>query len=260
MQKKAFTLIELLVVIAIIAILAAILFPVFAQAKAAAKKTACLSNERQVGTSLMLYTGDADDTLPAVYDPQGGYGLALGFMDPAAGNNWASAIYPYVKNLPVFTCPASTPRTGAGGYDAATAKGAANTNYFLNGVVDGKSLTVVPQPSGTIFLHELRYYTRTAQVRPLHYTYWTAMGKNMATTNWQAFINVNYDAGHMEGSNLLFTDGHAGYRKRSALTYAMFGCPPDLNPGKPTNLLPASSAYDAQVTARFNNDNYTSAF
>ncbi len=63
----AFTLIELLVVIAIIAILAAILFPVFAQAKEAAKKTACLSNGKQIGTAVMLYLGDSDDTYPIHY-------------------------------------------------------------------------------------------------------------------------------------------------------------------------------------------------
>ena len=60
-MKRAFTLIELLVVIAIIAILAAILFPVFAQAKAAAKNTVALSNMKQIGTSIMLYANDADD-------------------------------------------------------------------------------------------------------------------------------------------------------------------------------------------------------
>ncbi|MGE0002253.1 MAG: prepilin-type N-terminal cleavage/methylation domain-containing protein [Fimbriimonadaceae bacterium] len=63
-MKRAFTLIELLVVIAIIAILAAILFPVFAQAKAAAKNTACLSNGRQIGMAVKLYLGDFDDTMP----------------------------------------------------------------------------------------------------------------------------------------------------------------------------------------------------
>ena len=62
--KKAFTLIELLVVIAIIAILAAILFPVFAQAKAAAKATGCLSNLKQLGTGMYLYANDSDDFLP----------------------------------------------------------------------------------------------------------------------------------------------------------------------------------------------------
>lgn len=91
MNNKAFTLIELLVVIAIIAILAAILFPVFAQAKAAAKKTAALSNAKQIGTSLFLYSTDNDDNFPAVYDGdnQGG--------DPIV------TLYPYTKNLQIWT-------------------------------------------------------------------------------------------------------------------------------------------------------------
>ncbi len=66
MNRRAFTLIELLVVIAIIAILAAILFPVFAQAKAAAKRTVALSNVKQIGTSMQLYAGDSDDVSPHV--------------------------------------------------------------------------------------------------------------------------------------------------------------------------------------------------
>src|SRR4051812_18732320 len=67
MQRKAFTLIELLVVIAIIAILAAILFPVFAQAKFAAKKTVDLSNAKQIGLTTKLYLADSDDTMPNFY-------------------------------------------------------------------------------------------------------------------------------------------------------------------------------------------------
>lgn len=95
--KKAFTLIELLVVIAIIAILAAILFPVFAQAKEAAKKTSCLSNAKQMGTGMMLYIGDVDDTLPWSaywdYSPVSGWATAAGGM-----HEWSSVILPYIKN------------------------------------------------------------------------------------------------------------------------------------------------------------------
>ncbi|MES1228346.1 MAG: prepilin-type N-terminal cleavage/methylation domain-containing protein, partial [Armatimonadota bacterium] len=74
MKRSAFTLIELLVVIAIIAILAAILFPVFAQAKIAAKKTSCLSNVKQMATAAQLYLGDFDDNYPL-----GSYNTASGF-------------------------------------------------------------------------------------------------------------------------------------------------------------------------------------
>lgn len=93
MKRYAFTLIELLVVIAIIATLAAILFPVFAQAKAAAKKTACLSNAKQIGTSSLIYATDNDDLFPSVYD--GGTGTNCG-GDPVC------TMHPYCKNLDIW--------------------------------------------------------------------------------------------------------------------------------------------------------------
>jgi len=80
MQRKAFTLIELLVVIAIIAILAAILFPVFAQAKAAAKKTSALSGVKQTGLGILIYNGDFDDVYPQ--------GCGCGWYYPLDGG-WA---------------------------------------------------------------------------------------------------------------------------------------------------------------------------
>jgi len=96
-MKKAFTLIELLVVIAIIAILAAILFPVFAQAKEAAKKTQCLSNIKNLSLAVIMYTGDYDDLAPQ---------SSAGPNPPTpaqvtAGDyyiEWSQAVYPYIKN------------------------------------------------------------------------------------------------------------------------------------------------------------------
>ena len=105
----AFTLIELLVVIAIIAILAAILFPVFAQAKAAAKKSACLSNLRQLGMAFLMYENDNDGYYPDRRDLK----VSLGYkpwtdwppVDPRAG--WAEIIFaPYIKNQQIWSCPA----------------------------------------------------------------------------------------------------------------------------------------------------------
>ena len=97
-MKKAFTLIELLVVIAIIAILAAILFPVFAQAKLAAKKTADLSNVKQNMTAVLIYTNDADDILPPSreYEPY----------------VFAARVLPYTKSVALFKNPASSAPQG----------------------------------------------------------------------------------------------------------------------------------------------------
>lgn len=92
-KRPAFTLIELLVVIAIIAILASILFPVFAQARDKARQAACLSNTKQVALGVMQYAQDYDETLPV----QGDNGQNRG--------RWFVQIYPYVKSAEVFTCP-----------------------------------------------------------------------------------------------------------------------------------------------------------
>jgi prepilin-type N-terminal cleavage/methylation domain-containing protein len=129
-MKKAFTLIELLVVIAIIAILAAILFPVFAQAKEAAKKTQCLSNNKQIGLALLMYGNDNDDGYPTWSDYWGLYtelGSPTYFNDAATlaamGTSqdgpqfyWDAHLLPYVKdgNPPtatyggVWKCPDAT--------------------------------------------------------------------------------------------------------------------------------------------------------
>ena len=116
-KRAAFTLIELLVVIAIIAILAAILFPVFAQAREKARQTACLSNQKQIGNALLMYLQDYDEALPA---PD--WGAVPGYTGPersafawqpgrgatGPGPNapcWADVFQPYVKSTDVFKCP-----------------------------------------------------------------------------------------------------------------------------------------------------------
>ncbi|MDX2065008.1 MAG: prepilin-type N-terminal cleavage/methylation domain-containing protein [Fimbriimonadaceae bacterium] len=102
-MKKAFTLIELLVVIAIIAILAAILFPVFAQAKAAAKQTQNLSNMKQIGTAAQMYIADYDDTYPS--DPLFEFcpsdpSLGVGDIDRWGNYYWPFLFQPYTKQQP----------------------------------------------------------------------------------------------------------------------------------------------------------------
>jgi prepilin-type N-terminal cleavage/methylation domain-containing protein/prepilin-type processing-associated H-X9-DG protein len=99
-MRKAFTLIELLVVIAIIAILAAILFPVFAQAKLAAKKTKSLSNVKNLGTAYHIYLSDADDTTPSIWgtnDPSQCVAATLTYG--GCSNEWWMPIFPYFKSI-----------------------------------------------------------------------------------------------------------------------------------------------------------------
>jgi prepilin-type N-terminal cleavage/methylation domain-containing protein/prepilin-type processing-associated H-X9-DG protein len=119
MTKRGFTLIELLVVIAIIAILAAILFPVFAKAREKARQTSCLSNVKQIMLGVLMYAQDYDETLPSQ-----GPGQRTSTNPSCNGNpfpygtGWIQdKVMPYIKNTQIFTCPsASGLDMGAGGF------------------------------------------------------------------------------------------------------------------------------------------------
>jgi len=172
--EPGFTLIELLVVIAIISILAAILFPVFARARSNARKSACMSNMKQLGLGLMQYTQDYDETLPGNELAFGGFGEPLGWMQPyTPGNpntyrNWAREIMPYVKSKQIYMGAESKPRSqdGAPGGTTKVAEPGANTNYLMNGVIESVNLARIQTPADLVFLHEVRNFNRVAQVRP----------------------------------------------------------------------------------------------
>jgi prepilin-type N-terminal cleavage/methylation domain-containing protein/prepilin-type processing-associated H-X9-DG protein len=105
-RRRAFTLIELLVVIAIIAILAAILFPVFARAREQARKASCQSNLKQIGLGVAMYVQDYDETYP----------IATMYGNPAASVRWYGMLDPYIKNEQVFVCPTAGKIQYSGGY------------------------------------------------------------------------------------------------------------------------------------------------
>ncbi len=152
-SRAAFTLIELLVVIAIIAILAAILFPVFAQAREKARQTACLSNTKQLGMGIMQYVQDYDETLPI-----GGHGAP-----GVAANRWYKMTHPYVKNVDVLTCLSKTdgafrPKLNAAGYPGSIGGYGGNVhlmdwkNYETGTGVGGRSLAAITDVAGTFIV------------------------------------------------------------------------------------------------------------
>jgi prepilin-type N-terminal cleavage/methylation domain-containing protein len=167
MRNKAFTLIELLVVIAIIAILAAILFPVFAQAKLAAKKTQTLAQFKQVGLSLHIYITDSDDTFPLSmsYDTAGNrwrtgsfHAIPNGWtqtgnrhLDPRKTEEYSftlNAIQPYVKNVNIYEGAGMNKNNTANFQQApnSTVQGAP-VNLVYNGLLHAYSATSIAQPS-----------------------------------------------------------------------------------------------------------------
>lgn len=164
MYRRAFTLIELLVVIAIIAILAAILFPVFAQAKQAAKKTADLSNQKQLGTAFQIYLADYDDNHPLAFpiysDPVNGDQVdAFEYIDTPADwdltvsaayhdarrSAWSNSIQPYMKNMDLYSSPGATDYSLGWNYNQG--RKFANVNYVYNGLLTQYPSTAVEEPT-----------------------------------------------------------------------------------------------------------------
>lgn len=197
-RNVAFTLIELLVVIAIIAILAAILFPVFARARSKARQTACLSNLKQIGIASMMYAQDNDETLCLQY-----YGTG------ATGGSWDTVLIPYVKNDGVLVCPEDT--ISRGGTNRTRSYSWSRGPFFASGIYSGIPLADIPAPANVIHIGERHLnvnvaYTVNASVFNLP----TEQGPSSdgAVTNGKPV--------HGLGWNYEFADGHAKWYRPEA--------------------------------------------
>jgi prepilin-type N-terminal cleavage/methylation domain-containing protein/prepilin-type processing-associated H-X9-DG protein len=226
LQRRGFTLIELLVVIAIIAILAAILFPVFAQAREKARQAACLSNMKQVGIGLQMYAQDYDETLPPSRD------VVPHFGDPnviSRSPNFLGSLLPYTKNRAIFACPSAI-RNLPYAPNVMPPTELSDTNLLGNGVVMGRSLAIIDRPADIVYCQELNWRINQAQLRP------ATLDKGRTYTAWHytSPIGEGYSNLHREGGNLVFADGHAKFRRYKALRSGDFGLIPD-QPWSPTN-------------------------
>jgi prepilin-type N-terminal cleavage/methylation domain-containing protein/prepilin-type processing-associated H-X9-DG protein len=223
-RDRGFTLIELLVVIAIIAILAAILFPVFAQAREKARATTCLSNLRQVGLALQMYAQDYDETLQPTRVDIGN------FADPKAPANFLGSIMPYTKNKGIFVCPSSVDANQNPAYKGSGCTDISCSSLQGNAVVMGRSLAVVPNPADIIYLDENHFKWHIAWLRPAEYPkkgqfmYWHwNQGSGQGPGRVEQYNNV-----HTDGGNVVYVDGHAKHMKYARLRSSNFGMEPDL--------------------------------
>lgn len=191
-MRRGFTLIELLVVIAIIAILAAILFPVFAKAREKARQTSCLSNVKQVGVAFQMYSQDYDEMACPPY---------------TAANTFVSLLNPYVKNTQIFKCP-SSPATSewindAHTYDTCWTNGADVLNpcsYIMN---------------ANIFWTKLGTLTNTAETLQYSDGIWVGTDGSGATLVASQIDRVTRACRHNGGANCGFFDGHAKWINQS---------------------------------------------
>ncbi|MGI5819173.1 MAG: DUF1559 domain-containing protein [Armatimonadota bacterium] len=216
-MRRGFTLIELLVVIAIIAILAAILFPVFARAREKARQTSCLSNLKQIGLGWLMYAGDYDDTVvphgyfnetpaPRLNDDRGGYW------------DWPVLLEPYIKNRDIYECP-SYPSTGATHSSGTehpypvsyTMARAAAFDYSVSPALPIK-LARVTKPAEKLIITDKWNNT----------SIWT---NNITLNNreeWRKHSDSYVGYWHNDGANYVFMDGHAKWFGKFTTTQAMW--------------------------------------
>ena len=230
--QRAFTLIELLVVIAIIAILAAILFPVFAQAREKARAISCLSNLKQTGLAFAMYTQDYDETTPLQTSPPGPKD-ADGFV--TSGGYWYNLIQPYCKNWQLFLCPDRSGTTGSSSNPAGLETGPGVGRIMGYGYNDGIVSDSGYGLTGTQTKDANGKTERTglniaAILTPADCV---AFGDTYDTPGYSAAMDNMFSGGdgphntgsirHMGNLNYAFVDGHAKIVHMKAGNYAGYG-------------------------------------
>ncbi len=200
-RRGGFTLIELLVVIAIIAILAAILFPVFARAREKARQTSCLSNEKQIDLALLMYAQDYDEMLPGTY-----------IYEVPGDVNWlfsfGALAYPYVKNAQLFACPSGGAASNWAGTDAIIPKNsywAPDQTFCALSNSPRQALAAVQSPSDTIMFLDTNTVNGVSNGGP---EFW--LGAASTAQDYANYtLNGANGARHNNGRNYAFADGHA---------------------------------------------------
>ncbi len=224
-HRSAFTLIELLVVIAIIAILAAILFPVFAQAREKARATSCLSNCRQTGLAVQMYVQDNDERFPF------GHMHDMDVDEHGDAPSWLDTVLPYIKSKPLYRCPSdSSPLWNAGDEPRETSYGI--NAYFTpnHEPYFGIALGQISSPSECILVTELADARDEDHFMPM---LWGNPSKESDPEEQEDEWDL--DKGepksvairrHQGGANYVFTDGHAKAHHFAQTWQQVIGNPP----------------------------------